>query len=172
MSLCSSLISVSFFPPGFLGLVLRPPPWAAGVLLEWGLGFWELGFCMSAVILPSLAQGGLNLDLTVGQWSGAGKTFPSPTREVCCLAGCAAEWCCGWMKALALCCGGKAASTNPLCFCSSSLGALGTQECPSCPERRCHGAVAAWCPPFPLLQLQLFNCGVTFGKGLGLWASS
>lgn len=155
------------FPPGLLSSVLGPP-WAAGVLLEWGLGC-----CLSTVILPSLAQGGLNLDLAMGQWSGAGKTFPNPAGVVCCLAGCTAECCCcGWMKALALCCGGEAASTNPLPSCSSSLGTLGTQECPSHLETRCHGAVAAWCLPSPLLRLQLFNCGVTFGKGLGLWASS
>lgn len=149
------------------------PSWIAGFsawtssLGSWGAAGVETRLlfvsCNSAQLVPGWFESGP----AVGQWSVA------TARGVWCLAGCTAEcWCCGWMKALAPCCGGEAASTNLLPSCSSSLEALETQQCPRCLERRCHGAVAAWCPPSPLLRLQLFNCGVTFGKGLGLWASS
>lgn len=46
-----------------------------------------------------------------------------------------------WLDALAWCCGGEAASTNPLPSCSSTLGALGHNNVPSAQKE---GAMVLW----------------------------
>lgn len=81
---------IPYFPRSVLGLVLGLPPWAARVLPEQGGqgAGWQQPFCPGGP--ASLALGGLTLDLALGRWSGSGKAFPSPAREV---------WCNAWLGA-------------------------------------------------------------------------